>query len=125
MNITLWIVQGILAFVFLMAGLIKLSQPKHVLRKKIGYWVDSYTDGAIKTIGLTEVLGAIGLVLPMALNIIPSLTIVAAAGLSITMIGAIAVHLKRKEMKEVTINLVLLLLTVFVLVGRLYISPIF
>lgn len=118
MNIALWIAQILLAIVFLFAGGIKVSQRKVTLRFKIGEWVDDVTDGFINFVGSFELLGAIGLVLPMALNILPVLTPTAAAGLSISMIGAMMVHNRRKEYKEVGIAFVLLLLCLFVVIGR-------
>jgi len=124
MNIGIWIAQGILAAMFLMAGFMKLSQPKEKLKEKVGGWVDGVSDGVIKSIGLVEVLGALGLILPMVLGILPFLTIAAAAGLALTMIGAAALHLKRKENKQVGTNALLLLVSLFVMVGRLYLVPI-
>ncbi|WP_417592038.1 DoxX family protein [Owenweeksia hongkongensis] len=124
MNVILWIVQGLLALMFLMAGTMKLSKPKKVLREKLGDWVDQYSDLSIKLIGLAELLGAIGLILPMAMGFLPILTPLAAIGLAMTMVGAMKVHYDRKEKSKVTTNIVLMLLAVFVVIGRLYIVPI-
>lgn len=124
MNIAIWIAQVILAAMFLMAGFMKLSQPKEKLKEKVGGWVDDVSDGAIKSIGMVEVLGALGLILPMLIGIVPVLTVVAAVGLSVTMIGAAALHLKRKEHKQVGTNVVLLIVALFVVIGRLYLVPI-
>jgi len=118
LNIILWIVQGILAIVFLLAGGIKVSQRKVTLRFKIGEWVDEVTDGFINFIGTFELLGAMGLILPMLFNILPVLTPTAAAGLCISMIGAMMVHSRRKEYKELSVAFVLLLLSLFVVIGR-------
>lgn len=122
MNIAIWVVQGLLAVAFLMAGLMKVSQSKEALKEKVGGWVDDYSLGQIKMIGLVEVLGAIGLILPMVLNIFPVLTPVAAIGLAVTMIPAAAIHLKRKE--PIMANVVLLALALFVVVGRFMIIPV-
>ena len=124
MNIALWIVQGILAAMFLMAGLMKLTQPKDKIREKVGDWVDGFSASSIKLIGLLEFLGAIGLILPMALNIMPLLTPVAAIGLVLTMVGAMIVHLQRKENDKVPMNIILLALALFVVVGRLILVPV-
>lgn len=124
MNIVLWIVQGLLAAMFLMAGFMKLSQPKDQLKEKIGDWVDGFSDSSIKAIGLLEILGAIGLILPMVTGIAPILTPLAAAGLILTMIGAIIVHVNRKEMKALPMNFILLALAAFVVVGRFMIIPV-
>ena len=96
MNIALWVVQGILAFAFLAAGTLKITRSREQLAPKMTF-VEDYTAGQVKLIGLAEVLGAFGLVLPMALNILPVLTPVAAGALVIVMIGAIATHVRRKE----------------------------
>lgn len=97
MNVLLWIVQGLLTLMFLMAGAMKLSKSKKELREKLGDWVDQYTDISIKLIGLAELLGAVGLILPMAIGVLPILTPLAAIGLAMTMVGAMKVHYERKE----------------------------
>ncbi len=119
MNTILWIIQGILAAMFLMAGMMKVAQSKDALREKVGGWVDDFKDGQIKLIGFLEILGALGLILPMLLDILPLLTSVAAIGLILTMVGAARVHLKRKEMKNVIMNVMLLILAAIVAYGRL------
>jgi len=109
---------------FLMAGAMKLSKSKKELREKLGDWVDQYTDISIKLIGLAELLGAVGLILPMAIGVLPILTPLAAIGLAMTMVGAMKVHYERKEKSKVITNIVLMLLAVFVVIGRLYLAPI-
>lgn len=122
MNIVIWVAQGLLALMFLMAGFMKLTQPKATLLEKVGGWVEGFSDGQIKMIGLVELLGSIGLVLPMLLNIYPFLTPVAALGLAVTMVGAAIVHLKRKE--SVFMNMALLALALFVAIARFLIIPV-
>lgn len=73
MNIALWSVQGLLALVFLMAGMMKLSKSREEMKRSVGPWVDSVSDRQFKTIGLLETLGAVGLVLPMLLKTLPVL----------------------------------------------------
>jgi uncharacterized membrane protein YphA (DoxX/SURF4 family) len=119
MNITIGIIQSLLSTAFLIAGVIKLILPKNNLKEKIGGWVDEFKESQIKLIGLIEVVGAFGLVLPMFLHVIPILTPIAAFGLVLTMIGAARTHLKRKE--SIRNNIVLLVLGVFVIIGRLFI----
>jgi uncharacterized membrane protein YphA (DoxX/SURF4 family) len=119
MNLTIWIIQGLLATAFLMAGIMKLIMPKNNLKEKIGGWVDEYEESQIYLIGLVEVLGAFGLVLPTLLHAIPILTPIAASGLVLTMVGAARTHLKRKE--SIMSNIVLLVLGVLVIIGRLFI----
>ncbi len=119
MNIALWIVQGLLAVAFLMAGGMKVSQPKEKLAEKMA-WVEDFSQSTIRVIGLLEVLGAIGLILPMALSIWPVLTGIAAIGLVLTMIGAAITHIRRSEMQMLVPNIVLGALAAFVAVGRLF-----
>ena len=119
MNIALWIVQGLLAVAFLMAGGMKLAQPKEKLATNMG-WVEDFSQNTVRVIGLLEVLGAIGLILPMALSILPVLTGIAAVGLVLTMIGAAITHIRRGEMPMLVPPAVLGLLAAFVAVGRLF-----
>ncbi len=122
MNIALWIVQGLLAAAFLMAGFMKASQPKDKLAEKMA-WVNDFTASQVRNIGIVEVLGAIGLILPAVTGILPILTPLAAVGLGITMIGAAKTHLRRGENQMIMPNIVLLLLSVFVAYGRFVAVP--
>ncbi len=124
MNVLLWIVQGLLALTFFMAGAMKLIKPKNELSEKLGDWIDQYTGTSIKLIGFVELLGAIGIILPMAIDVFPILAPLAAIGLAITMVGAMKVHYQRKEGSKVVTNVVLMLIALFVAIGRLYIVPI-
>lgn len=124
MNTALWIVQGLLAAMFLMAGLMKLANSKEELKPKMGDWVDAVSTPGFKLIGLLELLGAVGVVLPMAIDVLPILTPIAAIGLVMTMLGAMGLHIQRKEYDAIKKNVPLLLLALFVAVGRLIIIPI-
>jgi DoxX-like family len=97
MNTGLWVVTGFLAAVFAGAGLFKLVQHKKVLADKGMPWVEDFSAGAVKAIGAAELLGAIGLVLPALVHVAPVLVPVAASCLAVTMVGAIAVHVRRRE----------------------------
>ena len=118
MNITLWIIAGILAAAFAAAGLMKLAQPKAKLAEAGMPWTEDFSDGQVKMIGALEVLGAIGLILPAALDIAPILTPIAAAGLALLMVGAAITHVRRGEQNMVPVNLVLAALAAFVAVMR-------
>ena len=119
MNITLWVIAGLLAFAFLAAGLTKLAQPKQKLAASPGMgWTESFSPGTIKLIGLLEILAAIGLILPAALGITPVLVPLAALGLALLMIGAAITHARRHELPVIAANLVLLVLTAVVAWGR-------
>src|SRR5215212_130806 len=82
-NRALWIVQGLLAALFLFAGGMKLITPIEVLSM-----MSPFPGEFIRFIGICEVLGAVGLILPYALRILPGLTALAAAGLVVIMVGA-------------------------------------
>ncbi|MCO4768994.1 MAG: DoxX family protein [Deltaproteobacteria bacterium] len=118
MTTTLWVLQGLLAFAFTGAGTMKLMKSRAELAEKMG-WVEDFSEGQIKTIGALEGLGALGLILPVALGILPILTGVAAACLTLTMVGATAVHLKRGEFGESAPGAVLGLLSAFVAYSHL------
>jgi len=122
MNIALWIAQVVLAVGFLMAGSMKMMQPKEKLAENME-WVNDFGTGAVKGIGALEVLGALGAVLPKLTGILPILTPLAATGLALTMIGAALTHLRRKEMPMIGINAVLFLVAAFVAYGRFVILP--
>jgi uncharacterized membrane protein len=115
MNITLWIIAGLLAAAFLAAGLMKATQPQEKLAASGMTWAADFPAGAVKAIGVVEVLGALGLVLPAMVNIAPVLVPWAAVGIAVTMLGAAVVHLRQGEAKA---NLVILLLAVVVAWGR-------
>ncbi|MEL5991777.1 DoxX family protein [Microbacterium phosphatis] len=97
MNIALWIVNGVLALAFLAAGVMKLVRPRAALREGGMAWVDDFSPGAIKTISALEVLGALGLILPLLSGVAPVLAPLAAVGLTVIMIGAVVVHVRRRE----------------------------
>ncbi|NGY63682.1 DoxX family protein [Lentzea sp. NEAU-D13] len=119
MNIALWVVQGLLAAVYLAAGVMKVVRPREQMVASGGFeWAKDMTDGAVKAIGAVEVLGALGLVLPQLTGIAPVLTPIAAVGLVIVQVFAMRVHLKLGETKSLPVNVVLLLLAAFVAVGR-------
>jgi uncharacterized membrane protein YphA (DoxX/SURF4 family) len=117
-NIVLWIIASLLAAAFLAAGLMKLSQPKEKLVASGMGWATDFSSGTVKTLGGLEVLAAIGLILPAALNIAPVFVPLAALGLVIVMIGAIVTHARRKEAQAIAMNIVLLALAVVVVWGR-------
>jgi hypothetical protein len=116
-NIVLWIVAGVLALAMLGSGGMKIVRPTEALRPSMG-WIDDFPSGTHKIIGTLEVLAALGLILPPALDIAPILAPIAATGLVIIMIGAIVVHVRRKENQALPINVILLLLSAFVAWGR-------
>jgi uncharacterized membrane protein YphA (DoxX/SURF4 family) len=122
MGIALWVVQVLLAAAFLVSGATKLSQPKEKLLKNWA-WVEDFSEPEVRIIGALEVLGAIGIVLPALMGILPWLTPLAALGLVLTMIGAALTHLRRAEYSNIAVNALLLILAAFVAYGRFFVLP--
>lgn len=119
MNIALWTVQGLLAFVYLAAGGLKVIRPREKLVATGQLdWMKDHSDAAVKAVGAVEILGALGVILPEATGIAPILTPIAAVGLVIVQIGAMRVHLTRDERQPLPINVILLLLAAIVAVAR-------
>jgi uncharacterized membrane protein YphA (DoxX/SURF4 family) len=117
-NIALWIVASLLAAVFGLAGIFKLSSKKDALKSKGLDWVDDVSANTVKLIGGLELAAAIGLILPPLTKIAPILAPLAALGLALIMVGAIITHARRKEPQGIAVNVVLLLLAAFVVWGR-------
>lgn len=122
MSLLLWILQILLALAFLGAGVMKTAQPYDTMAARLP-WVQDYTPGMVRLIGLLEILGAVGLVLPAALGIWPVLTPIAAVGLAIIMVLATVHHARRRESGQVVFTLVLLVLLLFVAWGRFSLAP--
>lgn len=117
MNVALWVVQGLLAAVFLLAGTMKLTQAHGKLAEQMG-WPDDFSPSVVKLIGGLELLGALGLILPALTGVAPILTPIAAVGLAVIQVGAVFVHLRRNEAPNLVINLILLAGLIFVAWGR-------
>jgi uncharacterized membrane protein YphA (DoxX/SURF4 family) len=117
MGVLVWVLQILLAVIFVAAGLVKLIRPKADLRAQMG-WVDDYSDNAVKGIGAVEVLAAIGLILPALIGIGTVFISLAAIGLVLLMIGAAITHGRRKEYPFVAANVVLIVLALIVAVAR-------
>ncbi len=120
--IGLWIAQVLLALAFGMAGAMKTLTPLDELAQKLP-WVTS-AGGLVRFIGVSEVLGALGVILPAATRIKPVLTPVAALGLVSIMVLAVGFHVSRGEVGAVPVNIVLGGLAAFVAWGRLRKAPI-
>jgi uncharacterized membrane protein YphA (DoxX/SURF4 family) len=119
MHIALWIVAGLMAAVFLVAGFNKLFIPREKLAKAPGGgWVWDFSAGFVKALGAVEILGAVGLILPALLDIAPVLVPLAALGLGLIMTGAVIVEFRRHEFKHVLLDLTYLALIAFVAWGR-------
>src|SRR5437016_6199459 len=122
MNIVLWIVQGLLALAFLLAGFTKAFMPLATVKKNMP-WANEVPASFVRFIGVAEILGAIGLILPAATGIAPWLTVAAAVGLVVVMLSASVFHASRRENANIGMNVVVLLLAAFIIVGRLALAP--
>jgi len=108
MNTILWIVQAILAVMFLFAGVMKVFQYE---RAKASWpWVKEASRGFVSFVGIVDLFGAIGIVLPKLTGILPWLTPLAAVGLAVLMLLATIFHVRRGENSVIGFNLFLLVL---------------
>jgi putative oxidoreductase len=124
-NIALWVVQVLLAALYLMAGFIKLVQPIDALVAMGMAYASALPDAFIRFVALMEILGALGLLLPAATRIFPWLTPLAAVGLSVVQVSAIVLHgIRGETAMTLPMNLVLLALSLFVVWGRWRKAPI-
>lgn len=112
----LTIVQFLAAFAFLMAGAGKIAQPKEKLVAQM-QWAEDFSQQQLRGIGTLEVLGALGLVLPQRLDILPFLTPLAGLGLMLVMVGAAFTHYRRKEYPMMGANALLFTLAAIVAVS--------
>jgi hypothetical protein len=120
MNLALWIVAGLLAAAYLVGGAFKVVIPKEKIAA-VGHsaqWVEDFDAGGVKAIGVLEVLGAIGLILPAVLDIAPVLVPLAALGLVLVMVGAAMTRIRRHELTLMLVDLAYLVLAAFVVWGR-------
>ena len=118
METVIWIAQVVLATVFASAGGLKLTQSREKLVSLGQGWVEDVDDRQVKSIGVLEILTAIGLILPAALDIAPTLTAVAAVGAVLLMVGAATTHVRRREFDRLPLNVALGALAVFVAAMR-------
>ena len=119
MSIALWIAQVLLAGMYGMAGNMKMFQPDSVRKNAQMTWAHDKQDEYIRFVGISELLGAVGLILPILTGVLAWLTPAAAIGLSLIQLLAIfSVHLPKKEYNVIPVNIVLLALSVFVAYGR-------
>jgi uncharacterized membrane protein YphA (DoxX/SURF4 family) len=123
MNILLWIIQILLALLFLAAGISKLVIPPDVLMQSAPPGSTEFPALFLKFTGLVETLGGLGLILPGIFHKRPGLTPLAAVGLVIVMIGAIAISVKDHGIGAAVVPLVTGLLCAFVAYGRLNLVP--
>jgi uncharacterized membrane protein len=117
-NVALWIAAALLALAFGAAGLMKITGRREQMLERMP-WVADFSQGQVKAIGVVEVLGALGLILPAVAGIAPLLVPLAAAGLAVTSVLAAVMHLRRGDgVASIVPVTVLFVLAVFVAWGR-------
>ena len=116
-NVVLWVLQGVLAAMFLTAGLMKSTQAKDKLVKNLP-WVEDFSAGTVRFIGVMELLAAIGLIVPAVTGVPVILSPLAATGLAVLMLLAALTHVRRREPGAVVFTLVLLAAAAVVAWGR-------
>jgi hypothetical protein len=107
MEIAYWIVAGLLAVFYLYAGGMKVVRSQQQLQPMMG-WVDTVPMPLVRTIGVLEALGAVGLILPPLTGIAPGLAVAAAIGLVLIQVGGIVTHVSRGEARLIGLNIALL-----------------
>jgi uncharacterized membrane protein YphA (DoxX/SURF4 family) len=115
MKIALWIVQVLLALVFVASGLMKILAFDQIAASAPAL-ADQH--GLVTFIGIAELAGACGLILPRLTGILPVLTTWAAVGLGTIMVLATGLHLMHREFSHVVVTVILLALAAFVVYGR-------
>src|SRR4051794_15471782 len=118
MNTALWVAAIVTALLFGFSGANKVVATGKY--RAAAAWARAVDARTIQTLGVLEILGAIGIVLPQWTGVLPWLTIAAAFGLALMQLAAIGLHVRRMEYAIVPINLVLLALPLFIAVGRLW-----
>ena len=118
MNTILWVLQIFLAVTFVYSGIMKSTQQREKLIHIGQTGVAGLSYPLIRFIGIIEILGALGIILPQALGVLPVLTPVTAVGFAVMMIPAANIHAKRKEFLSFSFNLFLLLISAFVAMQR-------
>ena len=119
LNRALWIVAGLLAVELLFSSA-KIVVPKQKLAAggPATRWVEDFSKGGLRVIGVLELLGSVGLILPAVLGIAPVLVPLAATGAVLLFVGAAITRLRRGERATVVIDLVNLAMAAFVAWGR-------
>ncbi|MGH9324458.1 MAG: DoxX family protein [Vicinamibacteria bacterium] len=115
LHIALWVAQGILAAAFAFVGLMKVATPAAELQQQLP---PSLPLALVRFIGMAELAGALGVILPAATRIEPYVTPIAAIGLLTVMVLAGSFHLSRGEPEALPLILFLGGLAAFVAWGR-------
>ena len=108
MVVAYWIVAGVLALFYLYSGGLKVVRTREQLRPMMG-WVDSVPLGFVRIIGVLEILGAVGLIVPPLAGVAEWLSILAAISLALLQVGGIALHMRRGAASVIGLNIALLI----------------
>jgi uncharacterized membrane protein YphA (DoxX/SURF4 family) len=119
MLIAVWIVSWLVAVAFFVGGIVRLVVPA----EKYGswpnqQWILAVPRPAVVAISIAEILGAIGLIVPVLTGIAPILTPIAACCLALIMVGALVFHVRRREWPNVPVALVQIALLLFIAISR-------
>jgi len=119
MNTLLWILQSLMAVTFLLPGIYKLIYSEQKLVAKGMTGVAGLSLSLIHFVGILEILGAIGIILPMLLHRLSVLTIVSAIGFAFIMIAAVIISHNRREYKKIATNAIIFLICIFIAYVRI------
>lgn len=122
MNIALWIIQSLVALLFFGAGISKLFRPIEQLATQYP-WMKSAPPAFVRFIGVCELAAAVGLILPSLTRILPWMTVAAGVGIAALMACAVVFHLRRREVPPAVITTAILLIALFITVGRWTLAP--
>lgn len=123
LRISLWVAQGLVALIFCFAGFTKLTTPLPDLSAMMP-WTGQVSPTFVRFIGLVDLAGGLGILLPSLTRIQPRLTVLAALGCVVLQVLAFGFHTMRGEFPVLPLNVVLLALSVFILVGRSQWAPV-
>lgn len=122
MSIALWIIAVIFAIAFTAGGIVKLTWSYDKYAAKL-HWPADFSPGKVKFMGIIEILGGLGLVLPAFIAPIAWLVPVAASGMALYMSGAVTERIRRSEYRDLLGDLLFLAAMLFVAWGRFALSP--
>ena len=113
MTVAFWVIAVLLAVFYLYSGGLKLLRTPEQLRPMMA-WTATVPVALVRTLGVVEILGALGLILPALTRLAPILTVVAAAGLVVLQLLATGLHVSRRETRDLWLNIALLVLAALV-----------
>lgn len=116
---TILIAKIVLAAIFGMAGVMKATRSMEQLAGMGMTWVNEYPETSVRIVGILQLLGALGVILPSLTGFLPVITLMSSACLGVTMVLAAMYHYKHKEFKNIPVNVVLLLMCAFVVYNSL------